>query len=737
MMKIFSIVSVILIGVVLLFPAVGKPGTTVDRVADLEGISLISTLPIGEDPTEMVVSGDYAYIIAADGIHVIDISNPQSPSEASIFSIAGAEFQDIKVSGNYLYSKDSNGIRVIDISSPNSPAQVGIYQGAEIFGTGKMDMVSHYIYTVDDGWSSIAVIDVSTPTNPTKITTLGGYSFLGDIVIGGRYAYIDSIWDTTIEILDISDPTSPQPAGNFQYGSKPTGRFRVSGNYMYMGYAYDLPQAHLEYFRVFDISDPANVILTGDYTIEQDDPAAAPASVFRSGKYVFVPCGRAGTRLFDISDPENLVETGIFNTSGNSLRAWINRDKIFLLDREAGLKVYSYPELANYTSPFGSFDSPQAGAEVSGSIPVSGWVLDDQGIKNIAITRDPVAGEGSGPIEIGNAVFVEGARPDIEQNHPLYPGNYKAGWGYMLLTNYLPEGNGIFTLHATATDIDGHQVTLGSKTITVDNANAVKPFGSIDTPQQGGSASGSDYVNFGWALTPQPNTIPTDGSTITVWVDGIPAGQPVYNNYREDIAERFPGYNNTDGAVGYFYLDTTAYSNGVHTIAWTVEDDAGNSDGIGSRYFTIRNSEENRVQTVQGDAQLPRKPLAQQHLLTGNLIDTVTAKKGFSDSAPMETYRTGDNGIINITLKPLERLELHLGSETKVSYGVTVTGSQAKALPTGSTLDTEKGIFYWQPGPGFHGKFTFAFILDAPKDGIGVGTVLRNTKVCRVLCEIL
>ena len=55
------------------------------------------------------------------------------------------------------------------------------------------------------------------------------------------------------------------------------------------------------------------------------------------------------------------------------------------------------------------------------------------------------------------------------------------------------------------------------------------------------------------------------------------------------IAALFPGYANTNGAVGYFVLDTTTLTNGVHTIAWVVRDSAGNASGIGSRYFTVVN----------------------------------------------------------------------------------------------------------------------------------------------------
>lgn len=227
------------------------------------------------------------------------------------------------------------------------------------------------------------------------------------------------------------------------------------------------------------------------------------------------------------------------------------------------LKVY---EPGENQPPFGVFSTPTHGSTVMSSIPVTGWVLDDIGVANVKIYREV----GSELAYIGDAVFVEGARPDVEQAYPDYPMNYKAGWGYMLLTNFLPNGgNGTFVLHAQATDYEGNVATLGTKTITCDNANAVKPFGAIDTPVQGGEISGSSFLNWGWALTPQPNTIPTDGSTINTWVDGVSVGHPVYNLYRSDIASLFPGYENSSGAVGYFSLDTTAYSNGVHTIAWT------------------------------------------------------------------------------------------------------------------------------------------------------------------------
>jgi len=290
----------------------------------------------------------------------------------------------------------------------------------------------------------------------------------------------------------------------------------------------------------------------------------------------------------------------------------------------------------------------------------------------------------------------------------------------MLLTNALPNGgNGTLTLQIKTEDIEGNSVTLGTKTITCDNANAVKPFGAIDTPEQGGAASGSNFVNWGWVLTPQPNTIPTDGSTINVWVDGINIGKPTYNNYREDIATLFPGYNNSNGAVGYFYLDTTLYENGVHTIAWSAVDDAGNKDGIGSRYFSIENS---HGAWSMGHGANHRGNPAGLPDLSEILIDyymPIEILKGFKkDVEPGKVY-PDEKGISYIKLEELERVVIFLNSTQLITHhssqnnisGYLLAGEKLKPLPIGSYLDRERGIFYWQPGPGHIGNYYLSFIV--------------------------
>jgi len=196
------------------------------------------------------------------------------------------------------------------------------------------------------------------------------------------------------------------------------------------------------------------------------------------------------------------------------------------------------------------------------------------------------------PVYIGDTLFIEGARPDIEAAYPNYPMNNKAGWGYMLLTNFLPGGgNGTYVLEAVATDYVGNAQSLGTKTLYCDNANAVKPFGAIDAPGPGQKVSGSQYKNNGWVLTPPPDSIPETGTTINVYIDNVYLGHPAYGIYRPDIEALFgPEYTNRSAAGGSFTLDTTAFENGLHIIYWTARDSGGDEEGIGSRYFVIDNS---------------------------------------------------------------------------------------------------------------------------------------------------
>jgi hypothetical protein len=106
-------------------------------------------------------------------------------------------------------------------------------------------------------------------------------------------------------------------------------------------------------------------------------------------------------------------------------------------------------------------------------------------------------------------------------------------------------------------------------------------------------------------------------------------------------------------------------------------------------------------------------------------LEPVGIIKGYESGVEPQQIHPDDNGIITIEINELERLEIRfpagfvpeaagglapLSSVMQTCVGYQLVGGGLRPLPIGSTWDTGKGIFYWQPGPGFMGEYRLVFI---------------------------
>jgi hypothetical protein len=376
--------------------------------------------------------------------------------------------------------------------------------------------------------------------------------------------------------------------------------------------------------------------------------------------------------------------------------------------------------------PFGSFDSPTDGTTgANGSLPVTGWALDDEAVAAVRILRDPVAGETPGQlVMIGTATFVDGARPDVAAANASRPLRFRGGWGYLLLTNMLPnQGNGTFTLYAYADDVDGHSTLLGTKTLTCDNADATAPFGAIDTPGQGATVNGI-VANFGWVLAHGlDHADPPSGGTVTVFIDGAAVGTPGGWTSRTDLSALFPAaqYSGINTAMGVFSFDSTTLADGVHTIAWVVTDTAGHTAGVGSRFFSVFNGTNAVVAaSVAAPTAASRAAAAAPKLgplPVGTLpSDTsrLLVRVGGAATAPVQTVAPGANGAFALTLDELEPVSVTLDDAASGTYTAYLRGVDGlDPLPLGAQFDATARQFTWHPGPGFVGQYDLVFVRSA------------------------
>jgi hypothetical protein len=689
------------------------------------------------------VKGNLAYVGTNDtsgfdmsgSLAVVDVSNPASPILKGITSRIMA-INDIYVSGNYAYCANRSfskvwtvgGFGVIDITNPESPKEIWKWSILcssikSVYLSGNYAYVT-FFFGIQTG---LMIFDTSDPHSPHRGRIYETPGTAEDVFISGNYAYIaDGIGG--LRMVNISKPYGPYEVAFYETPGKAQA-VHAAGGYVYVAddsggllvlkpssAVINQPLIALDKTQLYFGAVQGTSVVTGpqDVRIGNRGGGTLNWNASTSVNWLNVsPQSGTGGSLLSISVNPNGLPVGSYagTVTINDVNATNNPQTIAV-----DLTVY---KPGKTSSPFGYFETPPESSTVMSSVPVTGWVLHEIGVDSVQIYRKAIPGEGKGLVYIGDAIFVEGARPDVEAAFPGYPLNSRAGWGYMLLTNFLPNGgNGKFILYAEVTTMNGQQFTLGTKTINCDNANAVKPFGALDTPTQGGSASGNAFINWGWVLTPQPNSIPTDGSAIDVYVDGMYLDHPTYNIYRPDIAALFPGYANSDGAAGYFYLDTTPYANGIHTIEWGAYDSAWNTDGIGSRYFMIHNTG-GSTKHKSGEFNIQDPTFDTDHIdlsgIPGYNSEPIEFTRGYQRNAAPQMAYPDHNGTITIEIKELERLEIHLeetrGLAPLSDYtGYLVVGDQLKTLPVGSHLDSEKGVFSWGAGPGFIGNYQLVFV---------------------------
>jgi hypothetical protein len=369
--------------------------------------------------------------------------------------------------------------------------------------------------------------------------------------------------------------------------------------------------------------------------------------------------------------------------------------------------------------PFGSFDTPVGDATVlAGSIALTGWTLDNIGVKQVELWRDLQPGETTPPgnstagdprngkvfISLGN--FVDNARPDVEGLYPTMPANYRAGWGYLMLTwGLFGQGNGTYRFYAFGVDLEGGIGTIGNKTVVISNNTATKPFGSIDTPGIGGEASGP---NFGWGLTPRVNgaaTCKIQPSGVQVSIDSGPLQPVVYGSARPDIAGAFPGFSNTSGAGGHYIFDWSTLSAGSHTIGWLITDDCNRADGVGSRFFTVTGGTNVTAEATAETTAGTTAAMTVAAELTES-AEAITVAHGYGELPQIVAPGAAGSRVVEITQGGRVEIRLPRGYETAHQIAA---GGQPRALPAGSTWDAASGIFYWQPAAPFLGRYRIVF----------------------------
>jgi hypothetical protein len=194
------------------------------------------------NPGRIYYKDKFLYINeAGEGVHVIDNTDPSSPSKIGFVSIPG-NF-DIAAKGNYMYADSFIDMVVMDISDPSNIKEIsrlpGVFSHFRSF-LGRVDfqkgvvteyneVVKEYVYDTDcdgnGGYYQNDILSLASFDNLNRAESAVNISSSPATGIGGSMArftiyndYLYTINESQLELFDISELSAPEKGSVVELG---------------------------------------------------------------------------------------------------------------------------------------------------------------------------------------------------------------------------------------------------------------------------------------------------------------------------------------------------------------------------------------------------------------------------------------------------------------------------------------------------------------------------------------
>ncbi len=227
-----------------------------------------STLDTPGDARAVGLVGSFAYIADWTDVAVADVSNPVNPVLLAPLGLPGAITYDLAVGGDRVYVANFNGgLRVLDASLPGSPVEEGFWlpPGGGAVTQVAVEGTTAAVMSNTTGW----LVDVSDPANPGGAVTFTVAGTAVDVAMDTSHVYVAAgpfgvrIFDRAslaevavyapwpldaqgvtldgerayvsggtyygVIVLDISDPTNPDPVAAFDTAGDTKATALVNG----------------------------------------------------------------------------------------------------------------------------------------------------------------------------------------------------------------------------------------------------------------------------------------------------------------------------------------------------------------------------------------------------------------------------------------------------------------------------------------------------------------------------
>ena len=260
---------------------VASIGDGEDGFEELKGARYVTTVTID--------SSTYALVSASadHGVQIINITTPSSPSPvAHVSNAAGLALQDPRgiatlTTGSSTYAlvaAHSGFVQIINITTPSSPVPVANVRD----GSGGFEALSRargittvtldsstyaLVASYDDG---VQIINVTNPSEPAPVAAvlnsqsnrLDGATGITTVTVGSStYALVAAQNDNAVQIINITDPSSPESVAFAQDGSAGFDRLNYPESITTVTFGsstYAVVASFLDGIQIINVTDPSN-----------------------------------------------------------------------------------------------------------------------------------------------------------------------------------------------------------------------------------------------------------------------------------------------------------------------------------------------------------------------------------------------------------------------------------------------------------------------------------------------